>query len=786
MTRANSLESRIDPAIRAIDLYESTLTYDIWDQKYRWNDEPDFEATALRVCKGIYQFDHESHMEAAFDAMRNFLWMPAGRILAGAGTNKRVTLMNCYVTGTIEDSMEGIMKEHTNFALTMQQGGGDGADFSTIRPEGAILKRTGTKASGPMPFMDMWNSMCTTIRSAGDRRGAMMGVMCDTHPDLPKFIVAKREKGRLTNFNVSVLVSDAFMEAVKEDEDWMLHFGVPPASTRALNLVELDFVDDDGNIQFVYSVWKARDLWKLITENTYEYSEPGVIFIDRINELNNLNYCETIRCTNPCGEQPLPPHGTCNLGHVNLSRMVMKPFSADARFDFDLLQYVTALGVRFLDNVIDVTNYPLPEQQAEELAKRRIGLGFTGLADVFAMMGLRYGGPRSADLAEKIMQTICLESYKASVMLASERGSFPLFDAEKYLSGTSFAANVLPDNLKDLIKSHGIRNGVLNTIAPTGTSSIAYGNPSGGLEPTFAHFTQRNVLQADGSWRPYKEYGFAARVYRKLFNQGDVFPSHMVTTDDLSIHDHLLIQNRVQRWTDASISKTLNVPKEMPYDEFVKVYDLAYGAGCKGATTYRPSDVRGAVLQKASGDDSSAVTEPETHRAGTELGTLRVRPDVLTGCTYKIKWPNRESALYLTINSDEQGVPFEIFITSKDGSYSEWTTALSLMITAICRMGGDIRFVPNELKQIQSLRDGAWINQRYVGSLPAQIGILIEQHLAKAETKQTKPFELPTTPTSATPTTAELGETCPKCFSPSLFKVEGCKKCLACGFSECN
>jgi ribonucleoside-diphosphate reductase alpha chain len=783
MSKIEDFRESLDPAHKNMGFFTGTLTKDIWSSKYKFKDERDFTDTVDRVIDGIYlqDPDKEEAGKARF-AMLAGLWMPAGRILAGAGTGKRVTLMNCFVNARVKDSMESIMQGVSFAALTMQQGGGIGTDFSTIRPEGAILKRTGTKASGPMPFMDMWNSMCTTIRSAGDRRGAMMGVISDTHPDLPKFIVAKRTAGKLTNFNISVLVSDAFMEAVKEDEEWYLHFSEEPwERSPELGGAGYDFIDDKGVLQYVYSVWKARDLWKLITENSYEYSEPGVIFIDRVNELNNLNYCEEIRCTNPCGEQTLPPHGACNLGHVNLARMVSDPFTDMAQFDFELLRKIVRVGVRFLDNVLDVTGYPLREQEVEAYDKRRIGLGFTGLADALAQLRLRYGHVKSADMAEKIMVTIMEESYHASIDLSMERGSFPLFDSEKYLNEQSFAGVRLPETIKARIRQFGIRNGLLNSIAPTGTTSIVYGNPSGGLEPIFAHYIQRNVLQEDGSFKPYKEYGYAARLYKYLhMDTHEHFPAYMVTTEDLTIHDHLLIQSRVQRWVDASISKTINISAETPYDEFVQVYEMAYNSGCKGCTTYRPSAVRGSILQDADATEEKKASEI----------VLRQRAEVLNGRTYKIKWPNRNASLYLTINSDETGKPFEVFITSKDGTYSEWTTAVALLITAIFRQGGDIAFVPKELKQIQSMRDGAWINKRYVGSLPAYIGQLIEQHLqGNSNVEEDTIEEAP-----ETLVTAELinqkptggGDICPACNAPALFYMEGCNKCTNCGHSECG
>lgn len=774
----------IDPAHRKMGFMFPGLVKDVWRDKYAQPDEIAPEQTARRVVEGVYIHDNDATAkEEAYVAMRDGLFMPAGRILAGAGTKKRVTLMNCYVTGTIEDSMEGIMREHTNFALTMQQGGGDGADFSPIRPEGAILTRTGTKASGPLPFMDMWNSMCTTIRSAGDRRGAMMATMKDTHPDLPKYIVAKKTKGRLTNFNLSILVSDAFMSAVAEDEQWLLHFHIEPIQRASEDLVDFDFFDNDGVKQYVYAIWRARDLWTLITETTYEYSEPGVIFIDRVNEFNNLQYCETISCTNPCGEQPLPPHGSCNLGHVNLARMVRNPFTAQAEFDDNLLRRVVRIAIRFLDNVLDVSNFPLAEQAQEAVQKRRIGLGFTGLADVFLQLGIRYGSIGSAAIAEKITQILFIESYKASIELAKDRGSFGLFDAEMYLSGDSFVNRNLPETMKDDIRKYGIRNGVLNTVAPTGTTSIYYGNVSGGIEPIFAMTSGRKVLQADGTFKQYTEMNYSYRLYLTLkgIQPSDIkskedLPSHFVAHNDLSIHDHILIMDRVQRWIDASISKTINIPKEMPYEEFVQVYLLAYNSGCKGCTTYRPSDIRGSILTSDSAPASTGDKEVVVGQM------LRERPEVLVGHTHKIKWPGRAAAMYVTVNEDEEGNPFEILIQSKDSTASEWTTALSLMITAIFRKGGDISFISSELMQIQSVREGAWINGRFIASLPALIGQILDKVINR--TKATEPGPEPKI--TATVSTPAVGQICPQCAAPSISYVEGCRKCSNCSFSECG
>lgn len=779
----NKFINRLDPIHRKFSMNSlSGISRDIWNDKYRYNMEQSFFDTACRIVHGIYTHesgnDGDVSAQDAYAAIVAGLWLPGGRIIAGAGTKKRVTLMNCYVTGTIHDSMEGIMLEHTNFALTMQQGGGDGADFSPIRPEGAILNRTQTKASGPLPFMDMWNSMCSTIRSAGDRRGAMMAVIRDTHPDLVKIIKAKTEKGRLNNFNISILVSDAFMDAVEEDEEWLLYFDVRPWE-RDSSLAEHDFIDEDGIEQYVYAVWKARDLWEIITKHTYTYSEPGIIFIDRINELNNLNYCEYISCTNPCGEQPLPPHGACDLGHINVARCVKNPFTDQAELDYELIAEIAAIGTQFLDNVIDVTNYPLDAQRQEQIHKRRIGVGFTGLGDALAMLQIRYGTYRSQKVAEKIQQTITMACYRKSIELAKVKGHFKLFDPAQYISdsSSSFVNTVMPEEIRTAIATNGIRNGVLNTIAPVGTGSVLHMNVSSGLEPVFAHESQRKVLQGDDTYKSYVELSYSAKVYFTVFEDehhimGYKYPSYMVTIDDLTVQDHILVQGAIQSWIDASTSKTVNIPESMPYEEFVQVYRLAYNAGCKGCTTYRPSEVRGSILTNAAKESGQIASSP------TVNNELRVRPEVLSGTTYKIKWPKRESALYVTINEDEFNNPYEMFITSKDGSYGEWTTALSLMITAIFRRGGDISFIPTELKQIQSLHDGAWKNGKYIGSLPAQIGHILEKHLGAEIISPTEVVPIETT-------SPIKGDVCPSCNAPALFHQEGCKKCRNCGFSEC-
>ena len=805
ITKFHEILNSIDPIHAKTNWFNNPMTVDVWKDKYAYRGEKSLKDTIHRAVNGVYANDslERKAVSPKNDVINTFksatilacelgLFMPAGRILAGAGTTKRVTLMNCYVNSVVEDSMEGIMSSVSHAAFTMQQGGGVGTCFSTIRPRGAILKRLGdgAVASGVLPFMDMWNAMCSTIMSAGSRRGAMMATLCDTHPDLLEYIEAKKTKGRLTNFNMSILISDAFMEAVHEDEDWLLYFSIAPVK-RDQSLEEYDFEDDDGTTQYVYAVYKARDLWEKITRTTYEYSEPGVIFVDRINNMNNLQYCEDIQCTNPCGEQPLPPHGTCNLGAVILSRMVKNPFTEDAYFDFDMLKVVTRLGVRFLDNVIDVTNYPLPEQRAEEIAKRRLGEGIAGLADALAQLCVRYGSIKGARIASDIMKTIAIEAYTYSIELSQEKGRFPKY-SDLYVD-CGFVAKRLPTSLRDEIKKHGIRNGLLLTIAPTGTTSIVFGNISSGVEPVFSLVQMRKVLQPDGTWKPYKAYSYIAMLYethQKMNKATDPYeyPSYMVTAEDLTIAEHVRMQSACQEWVDASVSKTVNVPTEMSYDEFVTVYELAYNGGCKGCTTYRPSEVRGSILEDASKVKPSEVTlVPEGFK----------RPQALTGATYKVRWPSMSAAMYITINSAPNPKtgkiePYEMFFASKDARHSDWMTALTLMISGIFRSGIDPMFVPHELKQVTSMHDTAWINTKHYASPVAYIGYIIEQHLTPNSEEsnsvqvsgQTQSIQL-SQPIEVKPQ-GVTHEVCPQCYAPAIIKTEGCKKCTNCTYSSCN
>jgi ribonucleoside-diphosphate reductase alpha chain len=554
---------------------------DIWALKYRYPGEQSLGDTLARVAKAVAAAEQPSQRaqweERFFGLMSDLSFIPAGRILAGAGTKRDVTLFNCFVMGTIGDSISGIFDGLKEAAQTLQQGGGIGHDFSTLRPKGAPVMGVGADASGPLTFMDVWDAMCRTIMSAGARRGAMMATMRCDHPDIEDFVAAKRDPRRLRNFNLSVLVTDPFMQAVKDDADWPLVF-----------------------VGRTYRTLKARMLWEQIMRSTYDFAEPGVIFIDRINRLNPLSYCETISATNPCGEQPLPPYGACLLGSLNLTRFVRDEFTTEARLDIEALSEAAGLAIRFLDNVIDVSNYPLPRQREEAFGKRRLGLGVTGLADALLMCGLRYGATDAVAATSAWMKTIKDAALAQSGGLAAEKGAFPLFDAQRYLA-TEYGRSLAPEQRR-MIAEKGLRNGLLTSIAPTGTISLLAGNVSSGIEPIFSLAYDRTILEADGSRRTMRMEDHAVRRWRQM--KGDAsLPPAVVTTDGLKPSAHLAMQAAAQAHVDSSISKTINVPEELPFGDFISVYEEAYRLGLKGCTTFRPNPVTGAILSTPTRED---------------------------------------------------------------------------------------------------------------------------------------------------------------------------------------
>ncbi|KWT64348.1 Ribonucleotide reductase of class II (coenzyme B12-dependent) [Hyphomicrobium sulfonivorans] len=863
--------------------FPAPISREIWGSKYRFKDahgapiDGALDDTFWRVANAAAAPEKgrkaRSKWASRFhSAMSDFGFLPAGRVLAGAGTGRQVTLFNCFVLGRIEDDLSAIFDGVKEAALTMQQGGGIGHDFSTLRPRGAPVASIGADASGPVSFMEVWDAMCRTIMSAGSRRGAMMATLRCDHPDIEAFIDAKSDPLKLRNFNLSVLVTDAFMAAVRADQPWDLKFA--------------------GK---TYRTVSARALWERIMRSTYDFAEPGVIFIDRINARNNLHYCEQISATNPCGEQPLPPYGACLLGSINLARFVEHPFTDRARIDLKKLQQRVAVAVHFLDNIIDISNYPLAAQRDEAFAKRRIGLGITGLADALIFCGLRYGSPEAVNAAESWMSAIQNLAYAASADLAAEKGAFPLYKADAFLASPNVA--LLDKDVRKAIRQHGIRNGCLTSIAPTGTISLLAGNVSSGIEPVFDYRYTRRILARDGTSHEETVEDYAYARFRERFGADTPLPATFVRASDLTPGEHLAMQAALQPYVDSAISKTINCPEDIPFDNFKDVYLSAYGSGLKGCTTYRPNPITGSVLQSiqqtaaastpspapgAAAAMPSAVGSPSPHSAveeaasGTtpgatprpavpylepetsplssthdfegegltrEIGTSALRNStaghegvvymaqplqrepVLSGQTYKLRWPASDHAIYVTINDIEQIVPgtsqkrrrpFEIFINTRNLEHYAWTVALTRMISAVFRRGGDVSFVAEELKAVFDPQGGHWLGGRYVPSLLAAIGEVIENHMrrigalsgssaAPAEVRhndtaksaaghaahpaisssERAPSRSSATPSAEQPARARI-KLCPRCSDADYVQREGCWTCNRCGFSRCG
>ena len=717
---------------------------------------------------------------------KSFSFCRLGGLLPGPVAIAMSRYSTAFVMGRIPDDMSGIFEHLKEAALTLQQGGGIGYDFSSLRPAGAPVHGVGADASGPLSFMDVWDAMCRTIMSAGSRRGAMMATLRCDHPDIEAFVVAKQEPGRLRMFNLSVLVSDAFMTAVREDAPWDLIF--------------------EGT---VFRVVKARDLWERIMRATYDSAEPGVIFIDRINQRNNLYYCEEIHATNPCGEQPLPPYGACLLGSINLAALVRDPFEANARLDLERLDQVVPTAVRLLDNAIDCSRFPLPAQRHEALAKRRIGLGITGLADALILCGARYGSAEAVDWTRTWMRRIQRTAYLASVELAKEKGAFPLYDCEAYLKGETIST--LDQDVKDAIAEHGIRNALVTSVAPTGTISLLADNLSSGLEPVFSFTVERKILLPDGSHEVETLEDHAYRLFRRLKGPDAPLTPAFVDAQSLDPAAHLVMQATVQEAIDSSVSKTINLPQDISFEAFKDVYEQAYRLNCKGCTTYRPNPVTGAVLSASAPEPRAASLTAEPPAAtdaaaaevpsqvGDEAGIVYMtqpldRPNALPGRTYKLRWPESDHAIYITLNDivqDNRHRPFEIFINSKNMEHYAWTLALTRMISAVFRRGGDVSFVVEELKAVFDPRGGAWLGGKYVPSLLAAIGEVIERHMidigflsdpGALSTEMGAAKQVVNLPDGQAATPPRQ---CPKCGAAALIHQEGCDLCTACGHSKC-
>lgn len=807
--------------------FYAPISEQIWDMKYRLKDsngtpiDETVEDTWRRIAKDLARAEPEAsrdeHEAVFYSALEDFKYLPAGRITAGAGTSRTVTLFNCFVMGTIPDSMSGIFDMLKEAALTMQQGGGIGYDFSTIRPKTAWVKGVDSDASGPLSFMDCWDAMCRTVMSAGSRRGAMMATMRCDHPDVEDFISAKADASRLRMFNLSVLVTDDFMKAVKADADWELVHSEPPANRKSAKRKR------KGEVVWVHGTVRARDLWNKIIRSTYDQAEPGVIFIDRINQDNNLRYCESIAATNPCGEQPLPPYGACLLGSVNLAQLIAHPFEGSAGLDAHRLSKIVRTAVRMMDNVVDVSKFPLPQQEEEAKNKRRIGLGVTGVADALMMVGLRYGTQEAADRVELWLKMIDEESYRASVDLAKEKGAFPLFDPDEYLAEGTHASR-LPEDLQQEIRTYGIRNALLTSIAPTGTISLYAGNVSSGIEPVFAYSYQRKVLRKDGTHFTETVEDYAVALYRQYWedhireNVGEVFdtskhlPDHFVTAQELKPRDHVIMQAAAQRHVDSSISKTINCPEDITFEDFEAVYMDAWESGCKGCTTYRPNDVTGSVLSVEPAKEKPEFTPEEIaqEQADHDAAVLALmaqenhamlqapedvlpkRPEALSATVYKIKFGLNE-ATYLTVSDIEDGQggvrPFEIFLRSTNPEHDEWMTALARMVSAIFRRPHPAGFVAEELRQIVSPATGGhWGPRGYQPSLVAAIGLKLKEHMDAGGVS--RPVRVPDALTApygeGQPETTPTGKRCASCHGYNVKVESGCETCIDCGHSKCG
>lgn len=580
----------------------------VWNAKYRYRHsekilDKTLEHTWQRVAKAIAFAEHKENrvkIQKQFeDILTDFQFLPGGRILAGAGTKHIVTLLNCFVMPILEDSIHGIFDALKEAALTLQAGGGVGYDFSELRPNGFPVVHAGSVSSGPVSFMRIWDAMCGTMQSTGARRGAMMGVLRVDHPDIETFLKVKSEAHELAHFNISVLVSDLFMQKVEHDQDWELVFPCKESSSGDTVLRRFGSSRKPILCRVIKRV-KARDLWEKIIRSAYDYAEPGVLFEDTINSQNNLWYREWITTTNPCGEIPLPSYGACDLGSINLTQFVLNPFTDRAEINWKKLEKVTSIATRFLDNVIEVSRYPLKMQKQESFGTRRIGLGITGLADLLVMMNLKYGSEASLDLASTLMKTISYVTWDTSVELAKERGSFPFFHKEKYLQG--HFVETLPTNIKQDIDRYGIRNSHHNTIAPAGTISLLANNVSNGIEPIFSVRYQRTVRESGGDIQKFDVTDYVFHQWKKYTTQ-QALPPAFIDAQALKPVDHLKMQAAVQPYIDHAISKTINLPPQFPFEALHSVYTESHRLGLKGCTVYRSNPIRRGILQLSEDDD---------------------------------------------------------------------------------------------------------------------------------------------------------------------------------------
>ena len=784
-------------------LNTQAISQDVLAEKYLAAGELTAEDLFRRVSQALAnQEKPELRAEWAEKFFKNMQAgaIGAGRIMAAAGLDTKATLINCFVqpvadatNGFDENGNPGIYTALSQAAETMRRGGGVGYDFSNLRPKGAKVKGTNSYASGPCSFIDVFDASCTTVESAGARRGAQMGVMRIDHPDVLEFITAKRQKGRWNNFNVSVGVTSDFMQAVENDSEWEL---VHVATPSDVQIEGGAYRRGDG--KWVYRTTTARELWDSIMKSAYDFAEPGILFIDNINNDNNLYYAETIAATNPCGEQPLPPYGCCDLGPIILTQFVRDAFTPAARFDFEAFRAAVAIQVRMLDNVLDATVWPLPEQHKESQQKRRIGVGFTGLGDALIMLGLKYNSEAGVKQGEEIARNMRDAAYLASVELAKEKGAFPLFDADKYLA--SGFTQRLPEAIRAQIRQHGIRNSHLLSIAPTGTVSLAFAdNASNGIEPPFSWTYNRKKRTADGGNAFYTVEDHAYRLFKAMHGQDAPLPDYFVSALEMTAAEHVAMMRVVQPYIDTAISKTVNIPADYPFEDFKNLYMESWKAGLKGCATYRPNDTLGAVLSvEAPKPAVEAAPQPAATNGSSMATVVERRPEgPLNAVVDKIEYFTHDGArrLYLVVsfmNVDGVERPIEFFMpVGQTGESQQWITATMRSLSLAAR-GGFLDKALDDLRKVAwdrgPIRYG-WRDKEDGTRVPlwhdsevALLAYAIQAIIANRGEAQPAPA------TSAAPAPAPVdsqtmsGKKCPDCGAHAVIKKDGCSFCTACGY----
>jgi ribonucleoside-diphosphate reductase alpha chain len=781
------------------------ISVDVVREKYLKEGETSETDLLKRVSKALASVEAEplrAEWERRFFENMQAGAIGAGRIMSAAGTDLQATLINCFVQpvgdaiqGRDEEGFPGIYEALREAAETMRRGGGVGYDFSRIRPRGAEVRGTGSLASGPCSYIDVFDHSCSTVESAGARRGAQMGVMRIDHPDVLEFITAKRTPGRWNNFNVSVAVTDEFIRTLQAGGDWPLVHKAKPGATL---IAQGAHARGDG--QWVYKSVPAQQLWDTIMRSAYDFAEPGILFVDTINRENNLRYAEKISATNPCGEQPLPAYGCCDLGPIILTKFVRHAFGFGGPPHFDFEGFAKAVGVqvRALDNVLDLTFWPLEQQRAEAQAKRRIGVGFTGLGNALAMMRLRYDAPEGREMAARIGRCMRDAAYAASVELSKEKGSFPVFDAEQYLQAGTFASR-LDEPLKEQIRKHGIRNSHLLSIAPTGTVSLAFAdNASNGIEPPFSWTYRRKKREADGRTSEYDVEDHAWRLFRSLGGDTTHLPPYFVSALEMPAADHLAMMEAVQPFVDTAISKTVNVPADYPYEDFQGLYLEAWRAGLKGLATYRPNDILGSVLSTT--PEAKAQEEPATRaKVDPMRAVISRRPNgQLSAVAEKIEYWTQQGrqTLYLVVSfmplEDGRERAIEFFMpVGQSGESQQWITA-SFRLLSLAARGGFLDRALQDMRKVAwdrgpvrlgtySKADGTTVPMWHDSEVAA-IAYSVQNIIARRNGEPVAQLATPPSPpnVSSAPS-AMAGTKCPECGAHAMIRKDGCDFCTSCG-----